>query len=229
MAKVYQVKVTVPVKSDMSWGWRKLLQLRKTIKPCFWVKLGNGLSTSLWYDRWSSLCPLITFLSPRDITREGFHLQNKVADLIVNGVWAWLHKAPDIGTIVAPVLDVLQTDVMQWRDHNGTLSSFSVAKAWEAIRPRADMDLVPPVMHDIILHCSLIDLRCDLKGLLGFGLYRGENPWCPSFLGVVAKGVEVVRFTKGDKEVIFQLGGQGGDGGACKVLGWLLGDMVVRS
>ncbi|GKE08547.1 hypothetical protein Tco_1412098 [Tanacetum coccineum] len=83
--------------------------------------------------------------------------------------WPWLHKAPDIGTIAAPVLDVLQTDVTQWSDHNGTLSSFSVTKAWEAIRPRdnqcafsakvwsyvcvlADMDLVPPVMHDIILH-----------------------------------------------------------------------------
>ncbi|GJR67387.1 retrotransposon protein, putative, ty1-copia subclass [Tanacetum coccineum] len=132
----------VPVKSDMSWGWRKLLQLRETVKPFFWVKLGNGLSTLLWYDRLSSLCPLITFLSPHDITREGFHLQNKVADLIVNGVWAWpqawLHKVLDIGTITTPVLDALQTNVTQWRDHNGTLSSFLVAKAWEAIRPRGN-------------------------------------------------------------------------------------------
>ncbi|GKC10576.1 hypothetical protein Tco_1007358 [Tanacetum coccineum] len=32
---------------------------------------------------------------------------------------------------------------------------------------------------------------------------------------------------RGNKEVILQLGGQGGDGGACKVLGWLLGDMVI--
>ncbi|GJW55345.1 hypothetical protein Tco_0099430 [Tanacetum coccineum] len=105
----------VPMKSDMSWGWHKLLPLRETVK---------------------------LFFSPRDITREGFHLQNKVADLIVNGVWAWpqawLHKAPDIGTIAAPVLDVLQTNVTQWRDYNGTLSSFLVAKAWEAIRPRGN-------------------------------------------------------------------------------------------
>ncbi|GJR50226.1 hypothetical protein Tco_1400747, partial [Tanacetum coccineum] len=34
-------------------------------------------------------------------------------------------------------------------------------------------------------------------------------------------------YKEGDKEVIFQLGGQGGDGGACKVLGWLLGDVMV--
>ncbi|GJS10956.1 protein LAZ1 [Tanacetum coccineum] len=132
----------VPVKSDMSWGWRKLLQLREVVKPFFWVKLGNGLSTSLWYDRWSDACPLINFLSPRDIHREGFHLNNVVADLIANEAWAWplswLNKAPDIGLIATPGLDVGQHDIRQWRDHNGNLSSFSVAKAWEAIRPRGN-------------------------------------------------------------------------------------------
>nr|GEY99331.1 hypothetical protein [Tanacetum cinerariifolium] len=38
----------VLVKSDTSWGWRKLLQLREIVKTFFWVKLGNGLSTSMW-------------------------------------------------------------------------------------------------------------------------------------------------------------------------------------
>ncbi|GKB36263.1 putative reverse transcriptase domain-containing protein [Tanacetum coccineum] len=132
----------IPIKNDMSWGWRKLLQLREIVKPFFWVTLGNGLFTSVWYDRWVAACPLITFLSPRDITREGFHLKNVVADLIVNGAWAWphswLHKAPDLGLIAAPALDVSQHDIRQWRDRNGNLSQFSVAKAWEAIRPRSN-------------------------------------------------------------------------------------------
>ncbi|GJS24288.1 hypothetical protein Tco_0452920 [Tanacetum coccineum] len=93
-------------------------------------------------------------------------IENKVADLIVNGVWAWpqawLHKAPDIGTIAAPVLDVLQTDVTQWRDHN--------AKVWSYVLVLADMDLVPPVMYEIILYlqpmCSKRTTRCIFVKLI---------------------------------------------------------------
>ncbi|GKD50599.1 hypothetical protein Tco_1279575 [Tanacetum coccineum] len=95
-------------KGDMSWGWRKLLQLWEFMKPFFWVEIGNSLNASLWYDRWCSLCPLIQYLSPRDITKEGYTLQARVADLLVNGAWnwpqAWLSKAPNIGTIATPNL-----------------------------------------------------------------------------------------------------------------------------
>ncbi|GJS75840.1 zinc finger, CCHC-type containing protein [Tanacetum coccineum] len=126
----------------MSWGWRKLLQLREIMKPFFWVKLGNGLSTSMWYDRWSDSCPLINLLSPRDIAREGFHLKNKVVALLMNGSWAWpqswLHKAPDLGIIPAPFLDISVPDKRQWRDRSGNVMDFSVAKAWEAIRNRGN-------------------------------------------------------------------------------------------
>ena len=36
--------------ATMSWGWCKILQLRDVIKPYFWMQIGNGLNTSLWYD-----------------------------------------------------------------------------------------------------------------------------------------------------------------------------------
>ncbi|GJV06165.1 putative reverse transcriptase domain-containing protein [Tanacetum coccineum] len=98
--------------------------------------LGNGLKTSLWYDRWCSLGPLIRLLSPRDIYREGYSLNSCVADLVTNGVWnwpqAWLAKAPDIGSMAAPNL----MDCLQWCDANGTKSRFSVICAWEALRPK---------------------------------------------------------------------------------------------
>ncbi|GKC71738.1 putative RNA-directed DNA polymerase, eukaryota, reverse transcriptase zinc-binding domain protein [Tanacetum coccineum] len=70
---------------------------------------------------------------------EGFHLNNKVADLVSNGAWTWpqpwLNKTSDLGVLNVPALDLLRHDVRQWHDRHGNLSSFYVAKAWEAIRP----------------------------------------------------------------------------------------------
>nr|GEY61793.1 hypothetical protein [Tanacetum cinerariifolium] len=102
--------------------------------------IGNGLKASLWDDMWCSHCPLSHFLSPRDITRDGYNLQACVADLILNGAWnwpqAWLNKAPNVGLTAAPNLDASHQDIMRWCDFNGNMSRFSVKCAWEALRPR---------------------------------------------------------------------------------------------
>ncbi|GJV08033.1 hypothetical protein Tco_1345689 [Tanacetum coccineum] len=62
-----------------------------------------------------------------------------VADLIINGTWAWpplrTDKAPKLEQLVVPNI-VDSKDVLQLRGANGVLSRFSVAKVWEAIRPR---------------------------------------------------------------------------------------------
>ncbi|GKA84880.1 hypothetical protein Tco_0806534, partial [Tanacetum coccineum] len=79
-------------------------------------------------------------LTPRDITREGFHIRNKVADLVSNGAWNWPHfwlqKALELNPIATSNIEVSRADIWQWRDSNGMLSAFSVTKLWEAIRPR---------------------------------------------------------------------------------------------
>ncbi|GJU88164.1 hypothetical protein Tco_1300587 [Tanacetum coccineum] len=124
-------------------------------------------------------------------------LWNKVADLIVNGVWAWpqawLHKALDIGTIAAPILDVLQTDVgwfwIVWFSHNIPRHAFHLwlvirqglkthdrMKQWD-VGPTidvnllrcslSDMDLVPPVMHDIILHLQPMGSKRTARCIFG--------------------------------------------------------------
>nr|GEU31441.1 hypothetical protein [Tanacetum cinerariifolium] len=103
------------------------------------AKVGNGLNTSLWFDRWCIQGPLIWFLSPRDIAREGYTLKTCVADLITNGAWnwpiSWLAKAPTISSIVVPLLRG-HVDKVFWRSSNGSMSTFSVKLAWEALRPR---------------------------------------------------------------------------------------------
>ncbi|GJV92056.1 hypothetical protein Tco_1539869 [Tanacetum coccineum] len=96
----------IPVREDMSWGWRKLLQIREVVKPFFWKILGNGKSTSLWFDRWNVQSPLIQYITPKEITYEGYNLKTCVADMVTNEGWKWPHvwllKAPNINLIPAP-------------------------------------------------------------------------------------------------------------------------------
>ncbi|GKE17820.1 hypothetical protein Tco_1425397 [Tanacetum coccineum] len=92
-----------------------------------WIHTYKLQGRTIW---WCSICLLIRYLSPRDITREGYTLQARVADLLVNGAWnwpqAWLSKAPNIGTIAAPNLSDTLHDQLRWRDANGNLFHFSV-------------------------------------------------------------------------------------------------------
>ncbi|GKB04720.1 homeodomain-like protein [Tanacetum coccineum] len=105
----------IPVKADMSWGWRKLLQIREFVKSFFLE------------ENW-------------DITNEGFTLKTCVADIVSNKGWlwpqSWLLKAPNLATVAVPNLVDTHVDLPQWRDSKGVLSKFSVRGAWEALRLR---------------------------------------------------------------------------------------------
>ncbi|GJV50983.1 MACPF domain-containing protein CAD1 [Tanacetum coccineum] len=110
-------------------------------KELLW-HIGSGRDVSIWFDWWSDECPLIRYLSPRDISRDGFTLQDIIADMVSNEGWrwpqAWLLKAPILGLITTPVLEVNKLDTCWWRDNNGHMSKFSVKAAWEAFRPRGN-------------------------------------------------------------------------------------------
>nr|GEX90915.1 hypothetical protein [Tanacetum cinerariifolium] len=113
---------------------------------------------------------LSLIISSRDISREGFLLTNTVADLVSNGTWSWpqswLLKAPDLGLITCPTLVSSVADLWQWRDQNGNISTFSVAKAWEAIRSRG-MDLIPSVLQDILLYLLPMGDKRMVKSVFG--------------------------------------------------------------
>ncbi|GKE35654.1 hypothetical protein Tco_1454976 [Tanacetum coccineum] len=114
--------------------WVHWIHTYKLRGRTFWdIPVKNGSSTSIWHDNWSTFSPLTRYLSPRDITTKGFHMQNYVSDLISNGNWLWpqslLTKAPNLGLIPVPCIEESRLDVRQWRESNGKLSTFSVAKA----------------------------------------------------------------------------------------------------
>ncbi|GJT74007.1 hypothetical protein Tco_1033293 [Tanacetum coccineum] len=155
----------IPLQSDLSWGWLKLLQIRDLIRPFLWNSIGNGKNTSIWYDNWCNLSPLFGLLSNRDIIREGFHNKNNVADLISKG---WKDRNGTFGAFSVEKDRVRQWDVGSDTDLN--LLRFGLCKAqrdshshlffecpfsakvWLYVRDLAGMDLIPPNLHDIISH-----------------------------------------------------------------------------
>ncbi|GJV01911.1 hypothetical protein Tco_1335480 [Tanacetum coccineum] len=130
----------IPYRGNMTWGWRNVLKLRPLIREFIWKKLGNGLTTSVWFDRWCIQSPLADLISSRDIFREGFNKETKVCDLVINGVldWptSWLSKYPSLNAIVSPVLVPNSHDLLEWRNEDGLVCSFSAHTVWNTIRAR---------------------------------------------------------------------------------------------
>nr|XP_043629979.1 uncharacterized protein LOC122601279 [Erigeron canadensis] len=55
-----------------SWGWRKILLLRDFIRPHIKYRIGNGDTTSAWFDFRLDIGPLCNYISNREIIRAGF-------------------------------------------------------------------------------------------------------------------------------------------------------------
>ncbi|GJY29596.1 RNA-directed DNA polymerase, eukaryota, reverse transcriptase zinc-binding domain protein [Tanacetum coccineum] len=79
----------VPYRGCMTWGWRKILQLRPLIRDHIRYRIGDGATCSIWFDCWSYSRPLADIISKRDIHRAGFVLSSKVKDVVSNGEWSW--------------------------------------------------------------------------------------------------------------------------------------------
>ena len=119
------------VRRNMTWGWRKILHVRPVIHLYFFGHtLGDGKTTSTWFDRWCSLSPLMNLISTRDISRSGFLLSSKVADLVRDGIWQWPNdwatRFPNIYMLDNPALDPSARDTQLWKDITGALKQFSV-------------------------------------------------------------------------------------------------------
>nr|GEU61658.1 hypothetical protein [Tanacetum cinerariifolium] len=134
-----QALMDIPMRDNMTWGWRNILRLRPLILEFFWYKIGNGSSALAWFDHWCGLSPLANVISSRDIFRGGFDKHSMVRDLIVHGQFTWpqewLSKYPTLVTINAPILCDDVPDSLVWKGRLGIAKRFSVYSVWNDLRP----------------------------------------------------------------------------------------------
>ncbi|XP_071713137.1 uncharacterized protein [Rutidosis leptorrhynchoides] len=96
--------------------------------------------TSAWYDKWCAQGPLSSYLTVRDISREGFSALNSFNVVFSNDNWCWparwLDKAPVIAEInIPPISD--EHDSVLWFNSDDTSNAFAVRQVWQDIRPKS--------------------------------------------------------------------------------------------
>ncbi|GKE33130.1 putative reverse transcriptase domain, reverse transcriptase zinc-binding domain protein, partial [Tanacetum coccineum] len=72
----------ISFRGNMTWGWRKILQLWPLIRDHIWYRIGDGATCSLWFDRWCPSSLLASIVSTHDIHRAGLDMFSKVKDVI---------------------------------------------------------------------------------------------------------------------------------------------------
>ncbi|GJW22667.1 hypothetical protein Tco_0033289 [Tanacetum coccineum] len=109
----------VPFRGNMTWGWRKVLQLRPMLWQYVWYKIGDGSMVSLWHDRWDHSSPLSDIVSSRDIHRAGLNMGTMIKESICNGQWRWSSewsvKYPSLAVINVPSVMPNMRDSLEWR------------------------------------------------------------------------------------------------------------------
>ncbi|XP_022026078.1 uncharacterized protein LOC110926659 [Helianthus annuus] len=124
-------------KVEMCWGWRKILEFRSSLRDHIIHKIGNGQTTSAWFDNWHPLGPLSSFLSHRNMCEGDFSRRSKVADIVSNGMWKWPQDWQErfLNLYNSQVIDISDVeDKIIWKTNEGNLIQFTVGDVWMDIR-----------------------------------------------------------------------------------------------
>nr|GEW37595.1 hypothetical protein [Tanacetum cinerariifolium] len=73
----------IPIRGRMSWGWRKVLQMRPLVREYIGYSIGDGAKASLWFDNWCNLGPLAVFIPPHDRYSAGLNALSTVSDVFL--------------------------------------------------------------------------------------------------------------------------------------------------
>nr|GEV58827.1 hypothetical protein [Tanacetum cinerariifolium] len=161
----------IPYRGTMSWSWRKLLLLRPLIREFIWSCIGDGKSTSIWFDKWCVVSPLSNIISSRDIARAVFTHASKVRDCIQDGLWKWPNdwfvKYPILNSILVPIIIDDNLDSLEWRSRDGMDKPFSMHNVWSRVQQIAGLTGVGPSLASIVTHLMPIAKRKSSKSCIG--------------------------------------------------------------
>ncbi|KAL0285255.1 UNVERIFIED_CONTAM: hypothetical protein Sradi_7178300 [Sesamum radiatum] len=116
-----------------TWGWRKLIRLRDSLRPHVLYQIGDGTSFSLWHDPWHPGGPMIcqfpsgprhTFIPP----------SAPLSTVIWEDTWSWPHITDMESIDITHDLPTIHggRDRILW---TGPRGSFSSAAAYDVFRP----------------------------------------------------------------------------------------------
>ena len=133
---------SIPIPSSPSWSWRKILQIREECRGWFTSNIGNGFSTSLWYDYWLPGGKRLLDLFPlQRLTSTGLSWNAKAKDIIHEHCWnfpANLQELQPIWNSITFKPNPTREDRWVWNGHNS--GAFSIHSAWNLLRDKKPID-----------------------------------------------------------------------------------------
>ncbi|GJY63033.1 RNA-directed DNA polymerase, eukaryota, reverse transcriptase zinc-binding domain protein [Tanacetum coccineum] len=158
-----------------SWGWRNILKIRHKVRRHFFMKVGNGAKTPVWFDYWSNLGVLSEVISYRDLYDARMETNLTLKDFWKNhkGQWPveWSSLFPMITQIYNITLIPDKRDDLWWKSNDGNIPKHEFIP-WLAIKGNPttqdkirkwgtyDMLACPLCINDIDLHNNLF-FSCD--------------------------------------------------------------------
>ncbi|GJZ05007.1 hypothetical protein Tco_0538282 [Tanacetum coccineum] len=109
-------------------------KIRDNVKSKITQVLGNGRSTSTWYDKWHPQGPLCEIISNRARYEAGTPDNATVCDMVKDGNWnwpaSWTEKFPSLSNVSVPTLKENEHEKAVWINKKGKYKQYSTWLVW---------------------------------------------------------------------------------------------------
>lgn len=162
-----------------SWLWRKVLKLRDIAKSFYCVDVGDGCSTSFWFDKWSTKGVMIEVLGDRGVTDMGIRKDATVCEAILSRRRTRRHRSQILNEVEEEISKVALNrrenveDTYLWKRASGFKVKFSNKGDVEyLVRSSSSKGLVS---RDLVSSGNSKIFVCSLASCIGEAFNHGQN------------------------------------------------------